>query len=274
MGDAGSLMNFDNDHNTRDRFPGPFSLHRKHDPPTMSECRTDSECSSRDVRDVVPSILRVNPQWATVTKTKTPCYFPDPNVPQRPKLLWIGCSDSRILEGDITVARPGEIFVHRNIANQFPTQDTNALAVLAYAIGALGVRNVAVVGHKKCGGVIYAHEQAQPCLLPERICLTEKEGAELFSGAPGGCGDVSSDNPIYSWLEPLIQRLKQLWPGSPGSVEWATMESVQLQVENLLSLRQTILKLSGNQPVLVHGLLYDFTTGILENLVPTSEIKP
>ncbi|KAI6023284.1 carbonic anhydrase, partial [Pisolithus marmoratus] len=209
------------------------------------------------------SILQVNTQWAQVTKTKTPCYFPDSGSAQRPKLLWIGCSDSRILEGDITVARPGDVFVHRNIANQFPTQDTNALAVLAYAVGPLNVRNVAIVGHKKCGGVIAAYEASHPCTQQ----ITEEEGAEFHLSS-------ATPDPLSLWLTPLVERLRGLWPGSTGvTLEQATKENVKLQVENLLSLKGTILKWTNNQPILVHGLLYDFTTGILESL-STSEIKP
>ncbi|KAI6101300.1 carbonic anhydrase [Pisolithus sp. B1] len=228
----------------------------------MCQGHPDSPCSLYDIRNVVPSIIEVNSQWASVTKTKTPCYFPEPKKDQRPKLLWIGCSDSRILEGDITVVRPGDVFVHRNIANQFPTQDTNALAVLAYAIGPLKVQNVAIVGHRKCGGVIAAHEASRPCAQP----VTEEEGAEFH---------LSSDvlDPLSSWLAPLVERLRGLWQGSPDlTLEQATTENVKLQVENMLSLKETILKWSDNRPVLVHGLLYDFTTGILERL-STAEIK-
>ncbi|KAI6042031.1 carbonic anhydrase [Pisolithus marmoratus] len=225
----------------------------------MCKGHADSQCSSHNVRDVVPSILKVNSQWAHVTKTKTPCYFPDPGSAQRPKLLWIGCSDSRISEGDITIVRPGEVFVHRNIANYTDlVHDTNALAVLAYAIGVLGVRNglsfhcLAIVGHWKCGGVIAAYEASRPYT----------QHFHFSSATP---------DPLGLWLAPLVERLRGLWPGV--TLEQATKENVQLQVESLLSLKDTILKWTSNQPILVHGLLYDFTTGILKSL-STSEIKP
>jgi carbonic anhydrase len=98
-------------------------------------------------------LIKGNEEWVANKLQLNPDYFKDLAKGQQPEFLWIGCSDSRVPESEITGADPGEIFVHRNIANQVIHSDTNMLSVLQYAIEYLHVKHVIVCGHYGCGGV-------------------------------------------------------------------------------------------------------------------------
>jgi len=94
-----------------------------------------------------------NRRWAADTIAKDPSFFTRLEKLQNPDLLWIGCSDSRLPPNEIIGRAPGELFVHRNVANLVEHTDVNCLSVLQYAIDVLRVRHVVVVGHYGCGGV-------------------------------------------------------------------------------------------------------------------------
>lgn len=98
-------------------------------------------------------LLLENKAWSKQLVTKNPDYFANLAKEQRPEFLWIGCADSRVPADTVVNAQPGEIFVHRNIANQVVTTDFNCLSVLQYAIEVLKVKHVIVCGHYGCGGV-------------------------------------------------------------------------------------------------------------------------
>ena len=97
-----------------------------------------------------------NRAWAARMTETDPHYFANLLHQQRPELLWIGCSDSRLPPNEILGRPPGEIFVHRNVANVVVHTDVNCLSVLQYGIDVLGVRHVIVCGHYGCGGVAAA----------------------------------------------------------------------------------------------------------------------
>jgi carbonic anhydrase len=107
------------------------------------------------------SLLEGNKQFVADTLKIDPEYFTQLSNGQKPPILWIGCADSRVPANQITNTKPGEIFVHRNIANMVVHSDMNMLSVLDYAVNVLGVKHVIVCGHYGCGGVIAAsgHEQ-------------------------------------------------------------------------------------------------------------------
>lgn len=98
-------------------------------------------------------LLQENKAWAAEKKADDPEYFERLSHLQSPEFLWIGCSDSRVPANEITGTQPGEIFVHRNVANLVVNTDVNVLAVLDYAVTHLKVRHVIVCGHYGCGGI-------------------------------------------------------------------------------------------------------------------------
>ena len=103
--------------------------------------------------DFYKKILENNKKWVESQLAIDADYFKDLSKGQTPPLLWIGCSDSRVPANEIIGAKPGEVFVHRNIANMVVHSDMNMLSVLDYAVNVLKVKHVIVCGHYGCGGV-------------------------------------------------------------------------------------------------------------------------
>jgi carbonic anhydrase len=101
-----------------------------------------------------------NRRWAETITARQPDFFPTLAAQQAPAYLWIGCSDSRVPANEIVGLLPGELFVHRNVANVVVHTDLNCLSVLQFAIDVLKVRHVIVCGHYGCGGVKAALEDA------------------------------------------------------------------------------------------------------------------
>jgi len=98
-------------------------------------------------------LLDSNRAWADTMRAQDPQFFRRLTQQQAPKYLWIGCSDSRVPANQITGLQPGEVFVHRNVANVVVHTDLNALSTIQYAVDVLKVKHVLVVGHYGCGGV-------------------------------------------------------------------------------------------------------------------------
>lgn len=107
---------------------------------------------------VVDELFDKNRQWAERIKADDPAFFENLSSQQNPEFLWIGCADSRVPANQIVDLAPGELFVHRNVANVVVHTDFNCLSVVQYAVEVLGVRHIMVVGHYGCGGVRAALE--------------------------------------------------------------------------------------------------------------------
>ncbi len=112
----------------------------------------------------IKDILARNHTWSEQVRRDDPDYFSRAAAAQAPEVLWIGCSDSRVGPDSLVSLPMGSIFVHRNIANIFATNDLNCLAVLEYAVDELHIPNIVVCGHYRCGGIHAAmqHSGIQP----------------------------------------------------------------------------------------------------------------
>jgi carbonic anhydrase len=106
-----------------------------------------------DPNDTLAVLKANNAAWARQVKENDPMFFDKLLKQQRPKYLWIGCSDSRVPANQIVGLLPGDIFVHRNVANLVVHSDLNCLSVIQYAVEVLGISDIIVVGHYGCGGV-------------------------------------------------------------------------------------------------------------------------
>src|SRR3954467_2310827 len=107
-------------------------------------------------------LIANNRTWAEGVRSKDPGFFDRLLRQQSPRYLWIGCADSRVPANEIVGMMPGELFVHRNVANVVVHSDLNCLSVIQYAVEVLRVEHVIVCGHYGCGGVEHAYKRGRP----------------------------------------------------------------------------------------------------------------
>ncbi|MEY3579265.1 MAG: hypothetical protein RI984_369 [Pseudomonadota bacterium] len=115
--------------------------------------------SNRNISESLDQLLSNNKDWAKRMISKDPEFFKKLVAQQSPEFLWIGCSDSRVPANEIVGLLPGELFVHRNVANVIVHTDLNSLSVLQFAIDVLGIKHIIVCGHYGCSGVHAALER-------------------------------------------------------------------------------------------------------------------
>ena len=186
-------------------------------------------------------LLVNNKKWVSEQLEIDPQYFEKLANGQTPEYLWIGCSDSRVPANTITGTDPGEMFVHRNIANMVVHSDMNMLSVLSYAVEVLKVKHIIVCGHYGCGGVIAAMENKQFGLIDNWLRHIKDVYRLHFKEL-----DAIKDNK---------QRTDRL-------VELNVIE----QVHDLgkTSIVQNAWK--REQPLHIHGWVYDVKDGIIKDL--------
>lgn len=204
--------------------------------------------------DVFDRMMLDNEAWAEERLESNPNFFLRMSQSQTPEVLWIGCSDSRVPSEIVVNAEPGEMFVHRNIANQFISTDFNSLSVLQYAVDVLKVSHVVVCGHYNCGGIRAALESQSPGLLMVNKWLKHIKDLYIANEA-----EFVSDLPE----EERYHRLVEL--------------NVKQQIMNIA--HTSIIQgawLRSQKPVL-HGCIYGVENGLIKEVVrlnPSAEIHP
>ena len=190
---------------------------------------------------VLKNLFENNKLWAEKIKKSDPDFFLNLSKQQNPEFLWIGCSDSRVPANQIVGLDPGEIFVHRNVANVVAHTDFNCLTVLQYAIDVLKVKHVIVVGHYGCGGVKAAYENADNGLIDNWLRNIK---------------DVLSHN---------RERIDTL-PEGEQRVDLLCELNVISQVANVCHTTIAQNAWARGQSLSVHGLVYSLRDGLLKDL--------
>ena len=142
------------------------------------------------------TLLEKNRQWAALKHQQDPEFFTRLALQQKPRFLWIGCSDSRVPANEITGLQPGEVFVHRNISNRVENWDRNILAVLQFAITELSIEHIIVCGHHGCGGVKAAIDRKEEGPLGDWILPIRR----MAEDAPLQQKDFSSEEDYINYL--------------------------------------------------------------------------
>jgi carbonic anhydrase len=187
------------------------------------------------------NLLENNKKWVAKQLAIDPAYFDKLSNSQNPEYLWIGCSDSRVPANQITGTLPGDIFVHRNIANMVVHSDMNMLSVLSYAVEVLKVKHIIVCGHYGCGGVQAAMENKQFGLIDNWLRHIKD---------------------VYRYHHKELDAIEDKTQRARRFVELNVME----QVHDLgkTSIVQNAWK--NKQPLHVHGWVYDIHDGIIKDL--------
>jgi carbonic anhydrase len=190
---------------------------------------------------ILKNLFEKNKAWADKTKKSDPDFFTKLSKQQNPEYLWIGCSDSRVPANEIVDMMPGEIFVHRNIANLVVHTDLNCLSVLQYAVEVLKIKHIIVCGHYGCGGIKAALQNRDHGLI---------------------------DN----WLRNIkdIYRLHQeridLLQSESEKIDLLCELNVIEQVENVCQTTIVQRAWKSGQELAVHGWIYGIEDGILKDL--------
>jgi carbonic anhydrase len=196
-------------------------------------------------------LLLANKAWVQEKLRTRADFFNSHTETQHPEFLWIGCSDSRVPAEDITGAEPGELFVHRNIANLVVHTDFNMLSVLQYALEVLKVKHVIVCGHYRCGGVKNAMSRSDLGLINKWLRQI-KDSYRIYQREIEAIAD-----PIARW-----DRMVEI--------------NVYEQVHNLAQMSMVQRAWRNEGYPTIHGWVYDLTTGYLKEIAsmpPGSHIE-
>jgi len=187
-------------------------------------------------------LLLNNKAWVQDKLNVSPTFFEDSAVEQKPDYLWIGCSDSRVPAEDITGTLPGELFVHRNVANMVVHTDFNMLSVLQYAVEVLKVKHVIVCGHYGCGGV--------------RTAMSRKDLGLINKW-------LRHIKDVYRFHADELDAIPDETERTNRLVELNVIEQVH-HLADISFVQQAWIK---HQRPMLHGWIYDMNTGLLKELV-------
>jgi carbonic anhydrase len=193
---------------------------------------------------VLKDLIDKNRNWSRAKTAVDPDFFHRLERQQSPKYLWIGCSDSRVPANEIVGLDPGELFVHRNVANLAPPQDANYLSVLQFAVEVLKVEHILVVGHYGCGGVSAAIDGRRRGLVDHWLHPIRETYAEHRQELEG-----------FVEGPPRLERLCEL--------------NVLRQVQNVASDIFVQDAWSRGQQLAVHGWVYSLHNGLVNDLNAT-----
>lgn len=186
-------------------------------------------------------LLDNNDRWAHDYEQRDPSFFPRLAAQQKPDYLWIGCSDARVPANDIVGLEPGELFVHRNIANQLIHTDFNGLSVVQFALDHLQVKHIIVCGHYGCGGVRAALGHSEMGIVDNWL----RHIKDTYVRHKTELQVIGND-------EALVNRLCEL--------------NVMAQVENLSKTKVVQRTWRNGRSLSIHGWIYGLHNGRIKDL--------
>jgi len=190
----------------------------------------------------LPQLFENNQRWSETLRQRDPDFFSRLQHQQTPDYLWIGCSDSRVPANEIVGLLPGELFVHRNVANVVVHADLNCLSVMQYAVDVLKVRHIIVCGHYGCGGV-------KAALLDQRAGLVD------------------------NWLrhvQDVREKHAARVTATAENQRWNLLCELNV-IEQVVNVCQTTVVQDAwtrGQPLTIHGWIYGLQDGLLKDLGP------
>jgi carbonic anhydrase len=192
--------------------------------------------------NAIEKIMLENKAWASAKLHSDPNYFERQVREQNPNFFWIGCSDSRVPANEVTNTEPGEIFVHRNVANLVVNTDLNMLSVLQYAVEVLKVKDIIVCGHYGCGGV-----------------------------------KAALHNQSFGMLNKWLRNIKDVYRIHRDEINAISNEDKRVDALVELNVKEQVLNLAktsiiqrawlNHQRPAIHGWVYDIKDGILRDLI-------
>lgn len=194
----------------------------------------------------IENLIESNRRWVERCTAEDPEFFTRIADQHKPTYLYIGCSDARVPVNTLTQTGPGDLFVHRNVANLVVPTDANLLAVVNYAIDALGVKEVIVCGHEGCGGIRAALESGAPPMV-EHWLASVRTTARIYH----------EELDALPTFDERTRRLAEL--------------NVIEQVYNLSRIPQVQAAWARGQELRIHGLVYSLEQGLLRNLGVTMD---
>ncbi len=193
------------------------------------------------------NLFKNNQVWADKLKQEDPNFFKNLSNQQAPEYLWIGCSDSRVPANQIVNLAPGEVFVHRNIANVVVHTDLNCLSVIQFAVDILKVKHIIVCGHYGCGGIKSAIQKTKSGHKTKKVCLIDNW--------LGHIEDVARFH---------RDELKGLTPKQHNN-RLCELNVIE-QVKNVCNTSIVNKAWNDGADLTVHGWIYDINNGILKDL--------